>query len=144
MLISLHNQATTMSHCAVGHCGGCPSWRHRFEPDGRRFEPNGRRFEHNGEWVGNLRDLKAKAKAPQPKRSSFKAYEPGYIHIDVGVVAWNVWIPVCPLPSRFQVILTLTGIPREVERLMQRTASAASTCWRSKLRAFRPGPMIAL
>lgn len=31
--------------------------------------------------VGNLRDLKARA--PQPKRSAFKAYEPGYIHIDV-------------------------------------------------------------
>jgi len=31
--------------------------------------------------VGNVRDLKAKG--PQPKRSSFKAYEPGYIHIDV-------------------------------------------------------------
>ncbi len=31
--------------------------------------------------VGNLRDLKARP--PQPKRSSFKAYEPGYIHIDV-------------------------------------------------------------
>ena len=31
--------------------------------------------------VGNLRDLKARA--PQPKRSAFKAYEPGFIHIDV-------------------------------------------------------------
>ena len=31
--------------------------------------------------VGNLRDLKAKA--PKPKHSAFKAYEPGYIHIDV-------------------------------------------------------------
>ncbi len=31
--------------------------------------------------VGNLRDLKAKA--PKPKHSTFKAYEPGYIHIDV-------------------------------------------------------------
>jgi len=31
--------------------------------------------------VGNLRDLKARA--PQPKHSGFKAYEPGYIHIDV-------------------------------------------------------------
>jgi hypothetical protein len=31
--------------------------------------------------VGNLRDLKAKA--PRPKHSGFKAYEPGYIHIDV-------------------------------------------------------------
>ena len=31
--------------------------------------------------VGNLRDFKAKT--PQPKRSAFKAYEPGYIHIDV-------------------------------------------------------------
>jgi len=35
----------------------------------------------NGECVGNLRDLKAKA--ARPKRSGFKAYEPGYIHIDV-------------------------------------------------------------
>ncbi len=31
--------------------------------------------------VGNLRDLKAKA--ARPKHSGFKAYEPGYIHIDV-------------------------------------------------------------
>src|SRR6056297_1889080 len=31
--------------------------------------------------VGNLRELNAKA--PKPKHSAFKAYEPGYIHIDV-------------------------------------------------------------
>jgi hypothetical protein len=31
--------------------------------------------------VGNLRDLKAKE--DRPKHSGFKAYEPGYIHIDV-------------------------------------------------------------
>lgn len=31
--------------------------------------------------VGNLRDLKETA--PKPKHSAFKAYEPGYIHIDV-------------------------------------------------------------
>ena len=31
--------------------------------------------------VGNLRDLKART--PRPKRSAFKAYESGYIHIDV-------------------------------------------------------------
>jgi len=31
--------------------------------------------------VGNLRDLKATE--PRPKHSGFKAYEPGYIHIDV-------------------------------------------------------------
>ena len=31
--------------------------------------------------VGNLRDMKAKA--PRPKHSAFKAYEPGYLHIDV-------------------------------------------------------------
>ena len=31
--------------------------------------------------VGNLRDLQAKA--ARPKHSGFKAYEPGYIHIDV-------------------------------------------------------------
>jgi transposase InsO family protein len=31
--------------------------------------------------VGNLRDLKVKA--ARPKHSGFKAYEPGYIHIDV-------------------------------------------------------------
>jgi transposase InsO family protein len=31
--------------------------------------------------VGNLRDMKAKA--PKPKHGAFKAYEPGYIHIDV-------------------------------------------------------------
>lgn len=31
--------------------------------------------------VGNLRDLKAKE--ARPKHSGFKAYEPGYVHIDV-------------------------------------------------------------
>jgi hypothetical protein len=31
--------------------------------------------------VGNLRDLRAKK--ARPKHSGFKAYEPGYIHIDV-------------------------------------------------------------
>ena len=31
--------------------------------------------------LGNLRDMKAKV--PKPKHSAFKAYEPGYIHIDV-------------------------------------------------------------
>jgi transposase-like protein len=31
--------------------------------------------------VGNLRDLKAKA--PKPKHKAFRAYEPGYIHVDV-------------------------------------------------------------
>ena len=31
--------------------------------------------------VGNLRDLKART--PRPKHSGFKAYEPGYIHIDL-------------------------------------------------------------
>lgn len=31
--------------------------------------------------VGNLRDLKAKA--ARPKHSGFKAYEAGYIHVDV-------------------------------------------------------------
>jgi len=31
--------------------------------------------------VGNLRDLKTKT--AKPKHSAFKAYEPGYIHIDV-------------------------------------------------------------
>ena len=31
--------------------------------------------------VGNLRDMKTKE--PRPKHSTFKAYEPGYIHIDV-------------------------------------------------------------
>jgi transposase InsO family protein/transposase-like protein len=31
--------------------------------------------------VGNLRDLKARD--PRPKHSGFKAYEPGYLHIDV-------------------------------------------------------------
>jgi hypothetical protein len=31
--------------------------------------------------VGNLRDLKVKT--ARPKHSAFKAYEPGYIHIDL-------------------------------------------------------------
>ncbi len=31
--------------------------------------------------VGNLRDLKTKT--TKPKHSAFRAYEPGYIHIDV-------------------------------------------------------------
>ncbi len=34
-----------------------------------------------GHGFGNLRDMKAKE--PRPKHSAFKAYEPGYIHIDV-------------------------------------------------------------
>ena len=38
-----------------------------------------RRLRRHG--VGNLRDLKARA--ARPKHSGFKAYEPGYIHIDV-------------------------------------------------------------
>jgi hypothetical protein len=32
-------------------------------------------------WGGNLRDLKVKE--AKPKHSDFKAYEPGYLHIDV-------------------------------------------------------------
>jgi hypothetical protein len=32
-------------------------------------------------WGGNLRDLKVKE--AKPKHSAFKAYEPGYLHIDV-------------------------------------------------------------
>ena len=31
--------------------------------------------------VGNLRDLQAKS--PRPKHKAFKAYEPGYLHVDV-------------------------------------------------------------
>ena len=38
-------------------------------------------FKPNGECVSNLRDLQAKA--ARPKHSGFKAYEPGYLHIDV-------------------------------------------------------------
>jgi hypothetical protein len=33
--------------------------------------------------VGNLRDLKVKE--AKPKHSAFKAYEPGYLHIDVNI-----------------------------------------------------------
>jgi transposase InsO family protein len=33
--------------------------------------------------VSNLRELKGKAPKPKPKPSAFKAYEPGYVHIDV-------------------------------------------------------------
>jgi hypothetical protein len=43
--------------------------------------------------VGNLRDLKAKA--PRPKHSAFKAYEPGYIHTDVRYSETSEkWLPV--------------------------------------------------
>ena len=31
--------------------------------------------------VGNLRDLQAQS--PRPKHKAFKAYEPGYLHVDV-------------------------------------------------------------
>ncbi len=31
--------------------------------------------------VGNLRDLQAKS--PRPKHKAFRAYEPGYVHVDV-------------------------------------------------------------
>jgi hypothetical protein len=34
-------------------------------------------------WGGNLRDLKVKE--AKPKHSAFKAYEPGYLHIDVNI-----------------------------------------------------------
>ena len=36
-------------------------------------------FEPNGERVGNLRDLQAKS----PRHKAFKAYAPGYLHVDV-------------------------------------------------------------
>jgi hypothetical protein len=38
-------------------------------------------FETNGERVSRLQDLKPKA--PKPAHKPFKAYEPGYLHIDV-------------------------------------------------------------
>jgi len=31
--------------------------------------------------VGNLRDLQAQS--PRPKHMAFKAYEPGYLHVDL-------------------------------------------------------------
>jgi hypothetical protein len=37
--------------------------------------------ERNGEWAGNLRDLKPAA--PKPAHGTFKAYEPGYLHVDI-------------------------------------------------------------
>jgi hypothetical protein len=45
----------------------CAILRHWFKPDGER--------------VGKLRDLQARA--ARPKGSGFKAYEPGYLHVDV-------------------------------------------------------------
>ena len=50
----------------------------------REFEPERRSgldrcLRRHG--IGNLRDLQAKA--ARPKHSGFKAYEPGYVHIDV-------------------------------------------------------------
>jgi hypothetical protein len=49
-----------------------------------------------------------------------------------------------PFPRLLQAILMLWGMPRAVKRLMQRTATAASVCWRSKLRERRLGPISVL
>ena len=54
-------------------------------------------------------------------------------------VAW-----IAPFPRLFQAILALLGMPRAVKRLMQRTATAASTFWRSKVRERRLGPISVL
>jgi len=43
--------------------------------------------------VGNLRDLKGKA--ARPKHSGFKAYEPGYIHIDVKYLPYLLGSMLC-------------------------------------------------
>jgi len=56
--------------------------------------------------VGNLRDFKSKA--VKPKHSSFKAYEPGYIHIDVKYLPQMadesrrryLFVAIEPLPGR--------------------------------------------
>ena len=40
--------------------------------------------------LGNLRDLQAQS--PRPKHKAFKAYEPGYLHVDVK------YLPHTPLP----------------------------------------------
>ena len=56
--------------------------------------------------VGNLRDLKAKD--ARPKHSGFKAYEPGYIHIDVKYLPQMedqasrryLFVAIDPLPGR--------------------------------------------
>ena len=39
--------------------------------------------------VGNLRDLQAKD--PRPKHKAFKAYEPGYLHVDVNYLPQMAW-----------------------------------------------------
>lgn len=49
-----------------------------------------------------------------------------------------------PFPRLLQAILMLWGMPRAVKRLMQRTATAASTFWRSKARERRLGPISVL
>ena len=58
-----------------------------------------------------------------------------------GVVAWKEVGSDRPFPRLLQAILMLLGMPRAVKRLMQRTATLASTFWRSKLRERRLGPM---
>lgn len=56
--------------------------------------------------VGNLRDLKAKPS--KPKHSAFKAYVPGYIHIDIKYLPKMtdessrsyLFVAIDPLPGR--------------------------------------------
>ena len=60
---------------------------------------------------------------------------------EIGVVAWKEVGSDRPFPRLLQAILMLLGMPRAVKRLMQRTATLASTFWRSKLRERRLGPM---
>ena len=55
--------------------------------------------------VGNLRDLKGKV--ARPKHSGFKAYEPGYIHIDVKYL---------PHPLGTSLRDTLTGSEWRIKR----------------------------
>jgi hypothetical protein len=66
------------------------------------------------------------------------------LHSQAGVVALKGFGLDPPFPRLLQAILMLWGMPRAVKRLMQRTATAASVCWRSKLRERRLGPISVL
>ena len=56
--------------------------------------------------VGNLRDLQAQS--PRPKHMAFKAYEPGYLHVDVKYLPQmadetsrrHLFVAIDPLPGR--------------------------------------------
>jgi hypothetical protein len=84
--------------------------------------------------VGNLRDLKVKA--ARHKHSGFKAYEPGYIHIDVKYLPHLVGSMLCMrLPGSEWLIKPLAGIC--LSRLIGPLAGSLSASITTRLRPMR-------